>query len=78
MFSGCSLIISLPDISGWDISNVNDMSCIFSGCNSLLSLLDISKLKIKDVKNISGMFLDVIYYYLYLIYQNGMFQMFMI
>ena len=43
MFSGCSSLSSLPDISKWNTSNVTDMSCMFFGCSSLSSLPDISK-----------------------------------
>jgi len=43
MFSGCSSLISLPDISKWDTSKVNDMNYTFEECSSLISLPDISK-----------------------------------
>ena len=36
MFSGCSYLSSLPDISKWNINKVNDMSYIFSGCRSFI------------------------------------------
>ena len=35
LFSGCSSLISLPDISKWNVNNVNNMSFLFSGCSSL-------------------------------------------
>ena len=31
MFGGCSLLISIPDISKWETKNVTDISCIFDG-----------------------------------------------
>ena len=37
MFTGCSLLISLPDISKWDTKNVKYMSCMFNGCHNLLN-----------------------------------------
>ena len=40
MFSGCNSLISLPDLSKWNISNVEDMSNMFYGCNSIKSLPD--------------------------------------
>ena len=43
IFYGCTSLTSLPDISKWDTSNVNNMSNIFCGCTSLISLPDISK-----------------------------------
>ena len=35
IFDGCLSLISLPDISNWNTSYINDMSCIFRGCESL-------------------------------------------
>ena len=43
MFSGCSSLSSLPDISKWNINNITNMSYMFSGCESLSSIPDISK-----------------------------------
>ena len=40
MFYKCNSLISLPDISKWNTTNVNDMSWMFYGCNSLISLPD--------------------------------------
>ena len=41
MFSECYSLISLPDISKWNTSNVENMRYMFSGSNSLISLPDI-------------------------------------
>ena len=43
IFSGCSLLSSLPNISKWNTNKVTNMSCMFYGCSSLKSLPDISK-----------------------------------
>ena len=43
MFNSCDELISLPDISKWDTSNVTNISSIFSSCKALISLPDISK-----------------------------------
>ena len=43
MFYECKSLISLPDISKWNISFVTDVSFMFWGCESLKSLPDISK-----------------------------------
>ena len=51
MFYGCSSLISLPDISNWNISNVKNISNMFNGCNSLISLPDISKWNIENVND---------------------------
>ena len=56
MFSECTSLLSLPDISNWNTSNVTNMSCMFSGCTSLLSLPDISNWNTSNDTNISGMF----------------------
>ena len=52
MFSGCSSLSSLPDISKWNTNNVTNMSYMFNGCSSLSFLSDISKWNTKDVTNI--------------------------
>ena len=51
-----SNLTSLPDISKWDTSNVENMAGIFSGCEALLSLPDISKWNVSKVKYINSMF----------------------
>ena len=43
MFSGCTNLSSLPDISRWDTINVTNMSSVFSQCENLTTLPDISK-----------------------------------
>ena len=43
MFSVCKSLVSLPDISKWNIKNVTNMNLMFVGCNSLISLPDLSK-----------------------------------
>ena len=50
MFFGCKSLISLPDISNWDISNVININFMFSGCSSLQMLPDISKCNKKYYK----------------------------
>ena len=49
LFSECSSISYLPDISKWNTSNIKYMNGLFSECESLLSLPDISKWNIKNV-----------------------------
>ena len=56
MFSGCSSLLLLPDISKMNINDVKNMSEMFYGCSSLLSLPDISKWNINNVKNLRYMF----------------------
>ena len=42
-FSHCSSLISLPDISYWNMNNVYTISSLFDGCSSLSILHDLSK-----------------------------------
>ena len=56
MFSGCSSLISLPDISKWNTNSVNDMNSIFSRCSSLISLPDISIWNTNNVNYMNNMF----------------------
>ena len=56
LFGLCTSIVSLPDISKWDISNVKDMSYMFNECQSLSFLPDLSKLKSNNTIDINKMF----------------------
>ena len=40
MFCGCSSLVSLPDISKWNINKVINMRNMFWGCKLLKSLPD--------------------------------------
>ena len=69
-FCNCSSLISLPDISKWNINNLNDLSLLFCNCSSLISLPDISKWNIDNVNDLSGLFYNcssLIYCLIYLI-----------
>ena len=57
MFSKCSSLKSLPDISKWNTENIINISELISSCISLVSLPDISKLKTSKVNDMSGNFL---------------------
>ena len=56
IFENCSSLISLPDISKWNTSEVTDMSKMFYNCKSLTVLPDISKWNTKNVTNLKKMF----------------------
>jgi surface protein len=58
MFSDCTLLYSLSDISKWDTINITNMSHIFDGCKSLSNLSDISKWDTYNVTDMSYMFKD--------------------
>ena len=55
-FNRRSSIKSLPDISKWNLSNVEDISGLFFGCSLLKKLPDISKWNLSNVKDISELF----------------------
>ena len=56
MFFNCLSLVSLPDISEWNINNVSDINFMFSNCSSLISLPDISKWNTINVNNMNSMF----------------------
>ena len=51
IFSGCDMLISLPNLYQWDTSNITNMENAFEGCSSLQSLPDISNWNIFNVIN---------------------------
>jgi surface protein len=57
MFSSCSSLKSLPDISNWKTENVKEMYLMFSGCKSLLSFPDISKWDFSNVYSLKWIFI---------------------
>ena len=59
LFSDCSSLNSLPDISKWDTRNVSDMSHLFYNCSSLTSFPDISVWVIKRKLKKDSMFQGV-------------------
>ena len=60
IFSNCSALIYLPDISDWDTINVIDMSKIFYNCRKLSFLSDISKWNTCNVIDMNKMFYNCI------------------
>ena len=58
IFSKCSSLSSLPDISKWDIQNATYLNSMFYGCKSLASIPDLSKWDIKKVINMENIFGD--------------------
>ena len=58
LFSKCSSLSSLPDISKWDTKNITNLANLFSYCSKLSVLPDISTWNTKNVTNMSSMFLN--------------------
>ena len=57
MFNSCKELISIPDISKWNINEVNDMSGMFCECSKLLLLPNnISNWKLKKSINMTDIF----------------------
>ena len=56
MFYGCKSLISIPNISDWNMENVTNMFGLFYECNSLISIPDISKWNMKKVTNMNYLF----------------------
>ena len=56
MFKDCTSLLSLKDISKFNINNVTSLVGIFDGCSSLSSLPDLSKWNTENVTDISSMF----------------------
>ena len=56
VFSKCSSLSSLPDISKWNIDKVIYLDHLFSSCSYLSSLPNISKWNTNKVIYMSGMF----------------------
>ena len=56
MFRDCYNVVSLPDFSEWDTSNVNNLHSLFNGCALLPFLPDISKWNTSNVTDIGYLF----------------------
>ena len=56
MFYECSSLLSLPDLSKWNTSEVQDMSYLFFGCNSLKSFPAVLNWNTSNVQNTSYIF----------------------
>ena len=70
MFTGCSTLLSISNISKWNTKNITKMKYMFFECKSLISLPDISKWDLMLL--IFNLCFQVVNYLNhYLIYQNG-------
>ena len=56
IFSGCTSLSSIQDISKWNIRTVTNMSGIFNECSSLSSLPDISKWNTSNISDFNEIF----------------------
>ena len=56
IFCGCNNLVSVGDLSNWDVSNVEYMTSIFNNCHYLKSVGDLSKWNVSKVKYMFGMF----------------------
>ena len=60
MFYECKKLISLPEISKWNTSNIMEINGLFCECFSLISISDISSWNTSNTNNISKMFSNCI------------------
>ena len=51
LFYNCSSLLSLPDISEWDINKVIDIGFMFTSCTLIKFLPNLSKWKTKNIKS---------------------------
>ena len=58
IFSGCSSLTKLPDLSKWNTHNVTNTNSMLSGCSSLITLPDISKWNMNKNTDVSEMFFN--------------------
>ena len=56
MFDGCTSLLSISDISKWDISKITKMDRLFNECSSLESIPDISGWDISNVISMELLF----------------------
>ena len=56
LFSGCKSLVSISDISNWDISRCSTISSLFKECSSLVFLSDISNWNTNNIKDVSYIF----------------------
>ena len=61
MFSYCSSLKALHDISNWKVENLKYMNNIFCECSELIFLPNISKWNIQNLNNMKDMFYDVLW-----------------
>ena len=79
MFMDCQSLLSIPDLSKWNIKNVTNISHMFSLCSNLDTIPDISKWNTINIKNMSYVSLViVVYYLLYRIFHYGIQKMLII
>ena len=58
MFSGCTSLISLPNISVWNTSSLQSLNEMFLGCKSLTSFPELTAWDTSNVKDMVGIFND--------------------
>ena len=55
LFSGCTSLIKVPDLSKWNSEKIDYMNYMFADCFSLANIPDISKW-VKNKRNTFGIF----------------------
>ncbi len=57
MFKGCSSLVEIKGLEGWDMAGMEDAECCFDGCKALKAL-DVSRWDVSSLKTIPQMFRD--------------------
>jgi surface protein len=56
MFYGCCQLHDISALSNWNVSKVENMSCMFAYCKQLEDITALSNWNVSNVKNMYGMF----------------------
>lgn len=56
MFSGCTSLLNLTNINGWNTKNVSNMSELFKNCSALKTAEDVKSWNVSHVTTMNGMF----------------------
>ena len=51
IFGKCYSLLSLPDISKWNLCSIKDINCLFYGCLSLNSFPNILRWNIENIED---------------------------
>ena len=58
IFYECSSLLSIPDISKWNTSNIINMNYLFGKCKNIENIPDISNQNTSNVKYMQGIFME--------------------
>ena len=56
LFSECTKLLSIPDLSNWNLSNVKNISYLFNECTNLINISCIEKWEMSNLTKINNLF----------------------